>query len=309
MSHGSSLSPVNRPARRLPRWVPIFNFFARPLLALGVPMGPDGLITVRGRRTSLPRTTPIAIVEIAGRRWVMSPFGEVNWVRNLRESGSATITLNRKREDVVAHELSEDEVVEWLRDTLAPYLRTRRLAAWIVRNLDEIDIEHPVETAADLRIFELHRASLTGSPNRRPPRWLKLANRLNVTLLRRGFGPKTQRLLSVPGRRSGVLRTNPVAVVEVDGNQYLVAGWENSDWVRNVRAAGWGLVGRGRQYERIRLTEVPIAERPPILREFARQVRGGRVFLTVAADASSVDFATASPNHPIFRLDNPGGSA
>jgi deazaflavin-dependent oxidoreductase (nitroreductase family) len=271
-------------------------------------MGPDGLITVRGRRTNLLRTTPIAIVEIAGRRWVMSPFGEVNWVRNLRGSGSATITLNRRRENIVADELSQDEVVEWLRDTLAPYLRTRRLAAWIVRNLDQIDIEHPVETAAGLRIFELHRASMIGSPNRRPPPWLKLANRLNVTLLRRGFGPKAQHLLSVPGRRSGVLRTNPVATVDVDGNRYIVAGWETSDWVRNVRAAGWGLVGRGRHPERFRLTEVPIAERPPILREFARYVRGGRAFLTVAANASSDDFATASPNHPIFRLDSPGGS-
>jgi deazaflavin-dependent oxidoreductase (nitroreductase family) len=129
-----------------------------------------------------------------------------------------------------------------------------------------------------------------------------------VPLLRRGFGPGAQQLLSVPGRRTGLLRTNPVAAVEVDGNRYLVAGWATSDWVRNVRAAGWGLVGRGRDPKRVQLTEVPIAERPPILREFARQVRGGRAFLTVGANASDGALAAASPNHPIFRLDTPSDS-
>ena len=144
---------------------------------------------------------------------------------------------------------------------------------------------------------------MTGQSARRPPPWLKLANRLNVPLLRRGFGPGPQRLLSVPGRASGLLRTTPVAIVELAGHRYILAGWENSDWVKNVRAAGWGIVGRGRHSERVQLREVPVEERLPIVREFAHHVRGGRAFLTVAADASDDDFAKASANHPIFRLD------
>src|ERR1700686_4798025 len=107
---------------------------------------------------------------------------------------------------------------------------------------------------------------VTGQPARRPPRWLTLANRLNVSLLRRGIGPGPQRLLSVPGRRTGLLRTTPAAMVAGDSLRYIVAGWANSDWVRSARAAGWGIVGRGRQSERVRLTEFPINERLPILR-------------------------------------------
>jgi hypothetical protein len=145
---------------------------------------------------------------------------------------------------------------------------------------------------------------VTGQPARRPPRWLTLANRLNVPLLRRGFGPGPQRLLSVPGRRTGLLRTTPVAIVKVGGHRYIVAGWEVSDWVRNARVAGWGIIGRGRHTERVRLTEIPVNERLPIVREFARNVRGGRAFLTVAPDASDDDFAKASANHPTFRLDS-----
>jgi hypothetical protein len=66
--------------------------------------------------------------------------------------------------------------------------------------------------------------------SRRPPRWLKYANRINVALLGRGIGPASQRLLSVPGRNTGMRRTTPVAVVALDGERYIVAGYETSDW-------------------------------------------------------------------------------
>lgn len=70
--------------------------------------------------------------------------------------------------------------------------------------------------------------------SRRPPRWLKYANRINVALLGRGIGPASQRLLSVPGRNTGMRRTTPVAVVALDGERYIVAGYETSDWGRTL---------------------------------------------------------------------------
>jgi len=87
---------------RVPSWVPFFNFIAKPLLAAGVPMGPDVLLTIRGRKTGLPRTTPVTIAENSGRRGLIAPFGEVNWVRNLRAAGRATISVGRRKEDVTA---------------------------------------------------------------------------------------------------------------------------------------------------------------------------------------------------------------
>ena len=56
----------------VPSWVPFFNPVARLLLRVGVPMGPDVLITVPGRKTGLPRTTPVTICEHAGRRGLIS---------------------------------------------------------------------------------------------------------------------------------------------------------------------------------------------------------------------------------------------
>lgn len=138
---------------------------------------------------------------------------------------------------------------------------------------------------------------------RRAPRWLKWVNPINRFLLRRGIGPPPQHLLTTVGRRSGRPRTTPVAVVVVDGQRYLVAGFDGSDWVKNARAAGHGELRRGRKQEQIALVEVLVDQRAAILQAFAQNVRGGQSFLTVHADAPPSAFHEAAPRHPIFRID------
>jgi deazaflavin-dependent oxidoreductase (nitroreductase family) len=140
---------------RVPSWVPFFNPIATLLLPAGVPMGPDVLITVRGRKSGLPHTTPVTICENSGRRGLISPFGEVNWVRNLRAAGRATITVGRRQEEVTAVELGPTEAAEFIRDVLAPHARRTRLGSWFVRTIDKIDIDNPVEAAEGRPVFEL----------------------------------------------------------------------------------------------------------------------------------------------------------
>ncbi|HEY8989298.1 MAG TPA: nitroreductase/quinone reductase family protein, partial [Candidatus Limnocylindrales bacterium] len=98
--------------------------------------------------------------------------------------------------------------------------------------------------------------------------------RLNVLFLRLGLKIGSQHLLSIPGRRSGKLRSTPVSIVTVDGVRYIVAAFSEVDWVKNARAAGIGLLTRGRVQERVRIVELPVEERPVVLREFLRQVPG-----------------------------------
>jgi len=143
---------------RVPRWVPFFNVVARPLLAIGVPMGPDVLITVRGRKSGLARTTPVTICEYAGRRGLISPFGETNWVRNLRVAGRATVTFGRSKEAVAAVELGQAEAIEFIRDVIAPLARSSRLGGWFVRYVDKIDIDNPSEAASGRPVFEVFPA-------------------------------------------------------------------------------------------------------------------------------------------------------
>jgi deazaflavin-dependent oxidoreductase (nitroreductase family) len=141
---------------RLPWFVPYFNPIARTLLAAGVPLGPNVLITIRGRKSGLPRTTPLTLVKFSGRRWLMAPFGEVNWVRNLRAAGHATITVGRRKETVTAVELGPTEAEAFFRDVLIPRVRWTRVGAWIVRHLDQVDLDHPIEAAQGRPVFELH---------------------------------------------------------------------------------------------------------------------------------------------------------
>src|SRR5262249_36209754 len=104
-----------------PRWVfSFFNPLARFLLAAGVPLRPNGLITILGRKGGLPRTTPVAIIEVSGRRWVWAPWGEVQWVRNLRAAGRATVTVRHRKVEVRATELDPTQRVEFFRDVLGP---------------------------------------------------------------------------------------------------------------------------------------------------------------------------------------------
>src|SRR6266850_30751 len=91
---------------RVPGFVSWFSPIAQRMLGSGIPLGPNALITVRGRKSGLDRTTPVALVEIDGKRWVIGTFGETNWVRNLRAAGEATLTIGRRREPVRARELT-----------------------------------------------------------------------------------------------------------------------------------------------------------------------------------------------------------
>jgi deazaflavin-dependent oxidoreductase (nitroreductase family) len=150
------MSDQPRSAARAPRRVTLFTPLAKLLLAARVPMGFNGLITIHGRKSGLPRTTPVAIIEASGRRWVWAPWGEVHWVRNLRVAGGATITVRGRKEEVRATELDPMERVGFFRDVLGPVARGIPFGVRFIRIADGVDLDHPVEAADGRVVFELH---------------------------------------------------------------------------------------------------------------------------------------------------------
>src|SRR4051812_10037576 len=97
-----------------PLYVRAGNVLTTTLLRVGIKlMGfgkyPMYLLTVRGRKSGQPRTVSIAILERDGKRYLGAPFGAVNWVRNLRSAGEATLTRGRRSEIVSASELPPKE--------------------------------------------------------------------------------------------------------------------------------------------------------------------------------------------------------
>jgi deazaflavin-dependent oxidoreductase (nitroreductase family) len=143
-------------AARVPWTVSLFSPFLKFLIAAGVPMGFNGLITIRGRKSGLPRTTAVAIIEVSGRRWVWAPWGEVHWVRNLRAAGRATITVRRGTEEVTATELDPTQRIEFFRDTLGPLARSIPFGSRFIRIVDGVDLDKPLEAAEGRPVFELH---------------------------------------------------------------------------------------------------------------------------------------------------------
>jgi len=152
-------------AARVPRRVRLFSAILQFLMAAGVPLGPNRLITISGRKSGLPRTNALAVIEVSGRRWVWAPWGEVHWVRNLRAAGRASITWRGSREEVSAIELDPTQRVAFFRDIYGPLARGIPFGTWLVRIVDGVDVTHPFEAAEGRCVFELLPPGVAGISN------------------------------------------------------------------------------------------------------------------------------------------------
>jgi deazaflavin-dependent oxidoreductase (nitroreductase family) len=132
-------------------------------------------------------------------------------------------------------------------------------------------------------------------------------NKLIVGLQRSGiaFGP--MQLLTVKGRRSGQLRTFPIAVNKLADGRYIFQAFPKAAWVANARAADTVALTRGRRSSTVRLVEVPVEERRPLLRELVATSPssvGNRFVTTGLADASTPDgVAAAAHRIAVFRVE------
>jgi deazaflavin-dependent oxidoreductase (nitroreductase family) len=144
------------PVPHVPAQVSLFSPVLNGLLRAGVPLGFNRLVTIRGRNTGLARTTGLAVIETDGRRWVWAPWGDVNWVRNLRAAGRATITSHGRTEEVDATELDPAERVAFFRDVLGPLAGRIPFGVTFVRLVDGVDIRDPARAAEGRAVFELH---------------------------------------------------------------------------------------------------------------------------------------------------------
>ena len=77
------------------------------------------LLTVRGRVTGEPLTTPIVPVDHDGRRWIVAPFGEVSWVRNARAAGRVELGRGDDAHSYAIDELDPGKAAPVLREYLS----------------------------------------------------------------------------------------------------------------------------------------------------------------------------------------------
>jgi deazaflavin-dependent oxidoreductase (nitroreductase family) len=133
----------------------------------------------------------------------------------------------------------------------------------------------------------------------------RILNAAFGTMVRLGMIPGAH-LLSVPGRKSGMMRTTPIYVLRYEGQRWLVAGYAGSDWVKNIRAAGWCRLIHDRTEERVGIVEEEdLAIRARVLREFVRRAPGAKRGYSMSPDAPLEAFARIVLLHPIFRATTP----
>jgi deazaflavin-dependent oxidoreductase (nitroreductase family) len=139
----------------------------------------------------------------------------------------------------------------------------------------------------------------------RPSRLVALFNQLPMVLARLGISIYGSRTLAVRGRRSGEWRTVPVNLLIHDGTQYLVAPRGETQWVRNLRAAGGGELWLGRRRSAFRATELADADKPPLLRAYLAKWRFEvkQFFDGVGPDAPDAELRRIAPGYPVFRID------
>jgi deazaflavin-dependent oxidoreductase (nitroreductase family) len=109
-------------------------------------------------------------------------------------------------------------------------------------------------------------------------------------------------VLTVPGRKSGLLRSTPVLLVFLDGRRWLVAPYGERDWVKNARAAGAVELTRAGKTERLRVEAVGPEEAAPVLREYLRRTSVVKPYFDATKDSPLEEFAAEAARHPVFRL-------
>ena len=143
-----------------------------------------------------------------------------------------------------------------------------------------------------------------------PNRAARAANAAIRWLAEMGISIAGTRALRVRGRKSGKQRGVVINLLTVDSVDYLVSPRGNTQWARNVRAAGVVEMGPRWRSERFRVTEVDDAAKPEVLRRYlARwywQVKGYVAGLT--PESSDEQLRAAAPSIPVFVLATGGAS-
>jgi deazaflavin-dependent oxidoreductase (nitroreductase family) len=140
----------------------------------------------------------------------------------------------------------------------------------------------------------------------RAPGWFtrNVFNQLVAFLTKRGMSVLGSRVLAVKGRSSGEWRTTPVNLLSYESRRYLVAPRGETQWVRNLRAAGTGELRLGRRAETFRGRELTDEEKVPVLRAYLRRWKAevGIFFDGTGPDSTDDQLRAIAPKHPAFEV-------
>lgn len=135
----------------------------------------------------------------------------------------------------------------------------------------------------------------------RPNRLSRVLDRCTAALYALGVAPNYLVTLEVRGRCSGRTIALPLVMIVVGGERYLVSMLgEKANWVRNVRAVGGNVTLRHGRREQVRLEEVAVDRRAPVLKAYLKRAPNARAHLPVPKDAPLAEFERVASRFPVF---------
>jgi len=131
----------------------------------------------------------------------------------------------------------------------------------------------------------------------------RVLNRGVAAMFSRGVAPNYLVTLQVTGQRSRRTISLPLVMVVVDRERYLVSNLgPDVAWVRNVKATAGRAVLRHGRTEPVRLEELAIETRAPVLKAYLQCAPGARPHIPVAKDAPLEEFEAIAARFPVFRV-------
>jgi deazaflavin-dependent oxidoreductase (nitroreductase family) len=130
----------------------------------------------------------------------------------------------------------------------------------------------------------------------------KIIDRIFQWLIVRDRAPEHYYLLTVPGCKTGLPRTRPVALVEEGAQRWLVSPYGTVNWVLNARAAGQVTITRGEYQESFLITELPVKERALVLKQYITMFPITRPYFDAKPTDPVEAFIPEAQWRPVFQL-------
>ena len=103
----------------------LINSWFRTLTKLGLGASYRQILTVRGRKTGRPHSTPVDVIEVGGHRWLVAGYGPANGVLNPRARGEITLSRGSHSETYKVEEAGAEDAIPVLRKYIAEIHVTR----------------------------------------------------------------------------------------------------------------------------------------------------------------------------------------
>ncbi len=103
----------------------LINWWFRSLTKFGLGASYRQILTVPGRKTGRPHSTPVDVIEVGGDRWLVAGYGPANWVLNTRAHAEVMLSRGGHSQTYKVEEVGADDAIPVLRKNIAQIRVTR----------------------------------------------------------------------------------------------------------------------------------------------------------------------------------------